>query len=374
MPTYGSPYQKKLFIKRQKMNPVLRIFPIIFSCISLFANSAEYLKNRSFYYPYDLSELPIADWKNPTMDDYALINQTIRANIHRMCQTSEEEREPFTAAKELGWVTYRMRKIQFINIAHPENPPECHTIYFNNDPNRKDKCIVCYLSFSPLDINWPRGIKLMIQALKVANYDGHFMYRIGGWPSLQKNRLKLADVPYAFKPFFLEEARDLGYEKILWIDACIMPLTNLDLIFQWLEQQGFGYFSYGCQMPAVYMNPRKYVMSAMGFHPTRPYRDISSRVVGINTKHARGNTMLDAWLAAAELKIPFCEPNGDQLSFATIVNEMHFLNCEFPATWFQETSGKKISKPRNPRTQLSHQIGIVDATLGEPDLNDIFER
>ncbi len=84
--------------------------------------------------------------------------------------------------------------------------------------------------------------------------------------------------------------------------------------------------------------------------------------------------MLDAWLAAAELKIPFCEPNGDQLSFATIVNEAPFLNCEFPAAWFQETGDKKISKPQNPKAQLSHQIGVGGSELGEPDLNDIFER
>ncbi len=356
------------------MKHIFRILVAISPCISLFANTGEYLNNMSFYYPYELTELPITDWKNPTMEDYALIHKTIQANIHRMCQTPEEERESFTAAKELGWVAHRMRKIQFINIAHPETLPECHTIYFNNDPDKKDKCIICYLSFSPIDINWPRGIKLMIQALKKAKYDGHFMYRIGGWPSLQKDRLKLSDVPYAFKPFFLEEARDLGYEKILWIDACVMPLTNLDPVFDWLQHKGCGYFSYGGPLPAVFMTPRKYVMSAMGFDPQRPYKDISSRVVGINTKHPRGNQMLDAWLAAAELKIPFCEPNGDQLSFATIVNEKHFLDCEFPAAWIQETGGTKISKPLNPRAQLSHQIGVVWSGLGEPDLNDVFEK
>lgn len=46
------------------------------------------------------------------------------------------------------------------------------------------------------------------------------------------------DVPYAFKGCALAQAADLGFETLLWADACIYPLKSLDGLFEKIEKEG----------------------------------------------------------------------------------------------------------------------------------------
>ncbi len=204
----------------------------------------------------------------------------------------------------------------------------------------------------------------MIHKLKRSNFDGHFLYRIGGWPNLAKGRLKFADVPYAFKPFFCEEARDLGYKKILWLDACTFPAKSLDPIFEFLGRKGCCFFAQMWEFSLELMQERGYVMRSLGFNPRRAYRDISSRVVGLNMDHPNGVKLLNGWIQAAEKKVPFLEPSGDQLSFATLVNEYRLLDCELPRNYWQEAGGNAIRFPAPEAPALFyHHYNLLDPAV-----------
>ena len=44
--------------------------------------------------------------------------------------------------------------------------------------------------------------------------------------------------PYAFKIYSIEHARNLGYTSILYIDASIYPIKNIDAVFDHIEEHG----------------------------------------------------------------------------------------------------------------------------------------
>ena len=105
------------------------------------------------------------------------------------------------------------------------------------------------------------------------------------------------------------------------------------------------------------MADRMHVMKAMGFSPRRAYRGMLSQVVGINTSHPSGARVLNGWIQAAEKKVPFLEPSGDQLSFTALINEYGLLHCILPRTYYLSL-GNEMVRPRNSPAILCHQYAI----------------
>jgi hypothetical protein len=217
------------------------IIVLFLFCRAVFASEIEDRLKNCFFNP-PIESLDIADWEHPTIADYWKIQRFFKQKLTGIIEKPISERPFYTDylnTEFYGWLTYRMGRLKLIK--DEEEMPSFHTVYFNNDPEKKDKCVICYAGYpSPgsEQRNYTLGIDLIIQSLKKHNFDGHFIYRIGGWPNIQKGRLRYADVPFAFKPFLFEEVRDLGYKKILWLDSSCVPVKSLDPVFNWIETYG----------------------------------------------------------------------------------------------------------------------------------------
>ena len=46
------------------------------------------------------------------------------------------------------------------------------------------------------------------------------------------------DNPYAFKIYAIEKALSLGYKKILWLDASVYAVKDIEPVWQWLDEKG----------------------------------------------------------------------------------------------------------------------------------------
>lgn len=46
------------------------------------------------------------------------------------------------------------------------------------------------------------------------------------------------DNPYAFKIYTIEKARQAGYDQIIWLDASVFPVKNVEPVFDWLTDKG----------------------------------------------------------------------------------------------------------------------------------------
>lgn len=99
----------------------------------------------------------------------------------------------------------------------------------------------CVVLFSSLDRVYPSYIRSLIEALKEVGFKGSIYYRIGGYPNPNGDEIYLAGVPYAFKLFMLEEARNLGFRYLLWLDASLFPLRNPQPLFELIRSKGVVY-------------------------------------------------------------------------------------------------------------------------------------
>jgi len=99
----------------------------------------------------------------------------------------------------------------------------------------KDQCIVLFCSH---DKKYPNMLKELLKNLEEIGYDGFIWYRIGGYPNPTGEEIQYAGVPYAFKLFMMEEAFNLGFRHVLWLDTAMVPIRNPNLLFDLIRQEG----------------------------------------------------------------------------------------------------------------------------------------
>jgi hypothetical protein len=101
-----------------------------------------------------------------------------------------------------------------------------------------EDCIVLYAS---LDRVYPNYLRTLIQGLDEVGFKGNVYYRIGGYPNPTGEEIRYAGVPYAFKLFMLEEAKNLGFRYLLWLDASLYPIKSITPLIERLHAIGMIY-------------------------------------------------------------------------------------------------------------------------------------
>lgn len=85
----------------------------------------------------------------------------------------------------------------------------------------------CVVSFADSSGSYRKKLQRLEQSLK-GNFDGDFLgftdYKQIGSPTH-------SEIPYAFKPYAIQKAIDLGYEQILWCDSPIYAKQNIQPVF-----------------------------------------------------------------------------------------------------------------------------------------------
>lgn len=314
-------------------------FLIAFIFLSCFGNDNKSKVHR-FYFDPDVTQLPISDWKNPTNKDYQMIQDFLKEK-QKLLKAIPAEDYPYSNLEVNKtfrfWSLYRMSSI--VGIA---DDPEIVIDYLGNDPNQRDKCIICYVTRqrSEKARDYIKGLQWIKKSLKHFNFGGHLYYYIGGWPGLKRGRLKYADVPYGFKPFLFEEARDMGYKNILWLDACTVPVASLSPIFYQMKENGLCILSTGSK----YGNESEYdgfkvLMPDLNLSKDVRYEHFVTQAVGINVSNKKANQLLDEWVVQAEKKLPMVM--GDEVPFLFLVHNLNLQNMRMPKSYCVKTFAEK---------------------------------
>lgn len=101
------------------------------------------------------------------------------------------------------------------------------------------------------------------------------------------------DNMYSFKTYAIEEAFKKGYAYILWLDASMYVIKDLNPIFEEIEKQ--GYFA----QDSGWLNNRFTTPEQKEYFGTDEGKMISSGFVGFNTDDDMGYTLLDNWHQAS---------------------------------------------------------------------------
>jgi hypothetical protein len=96
----------------------------------------------------------------------------------------------------------------------------------------------CIVSFADGTGSYRKKLQRLEQSMK-GNFSGDLLlftdYKEIGSP-------RHDEIPYAFKPYAIQKAIDLGYEQILWCDSPIYAKQNIQPVFDHIEEHGYVFF------------------------------------------------------------------------------------------------------------------------------------
>lgn len=195
---------------------------------------------------------------------------------------------------------------------------EFETVVINSDPSNKERCIISYASYNK---NFIKNIRNMPGNFKKFDFQGHFLYRIGGWPNIAGGSLKLAHVPYAFKVSMFKEAERLGYKQVLWLDTSFRACKNFDVIFDALDVDGYFILTLPYNLTELGSNM---VLHSLDITEEEAKRTnyVAGGIIGINFEHENGRNLLNSWYEAAENLGPFLSPRSDQVALGALAYKL----------------------------------------------------
>lgn len=273
----------------------------------------------------------LRDWLNPDIEDYKILQNYLQ----------------FSPRPELQYLNYprtqwRADRIRNFHLIGDGEAPKFEILYLNNSPSEKKKCIVTYISFNE---EYVSHLNNLIEQLKLIGFDGHLIYRIGGWPATQEGSLEFFDVPYSFKIFSLLEAKHLGYESCLWLDACLFPVKKLDPIFEHIAQHGVFFQT----IPGYPMEDhiQAFATESFGLSLSKflQFTFVSSFTVGLDLTSQRGLNLLDSWYEMVKTrKLGFLSFIPEQAALCTLINELKLLPYASNPNYFAGTANCLISQ------------------------------
>ena len=101
--------------------------------------------------------------------------------------------------------------------------------------NGGNRCVICCVPFNG---KYPQYLQNMKEALQKTGFNGYFLYYLGGFPNPTGKEIQYAGVPYSFKIFAMKEAQQQGFSNVLWLDSALLPLRNIEPLFDRIEKDG----------------------------------------------------------------------------------------------------------------------------------------
>lgn len=177
---------------------------------------------------------------------------------------------------------------------------------FTINMDEKRQCVISFASKGREDYNQAME-RNIIQAKK--HYNGDFLYysldqgnrTVAGElirQGLPENCPPHQVVPYGFKPYLFQEAYNLGYRQILWMDSTVMMMSNPAPVFERMKSKGVvAFHNLGHNLPAWISDK---AVKNTGIDVYQEPTQIMACVVGFDLSHPEGKEIFDEWMALAK--------------------------------------------------------------------------
>lgn len=196
-----------------------------------------------------------------------------------------------------------------------------------------DCCFVSYASYNGI---YPELLLSIKDALEEKGFNGYFYYRIGGFPHPTGRELKYAGVPYCFKPFMMIEAYHLGFQKVIWIDASLLPVQNPEPLFKWLTTHS-GLF-YGGERQVDLLSSLILPQARKALEKIINKQDklgphVCAMLFGLNFQTRQAQKFLDTYYECVAAGTPFLSCFPEEFVFSWIGNGQGLSPGCFPPQW-----------------------------------------
>lgn len=253
----------------------------------------------------------LSDPYHPSLEDYRKIEHYYQYGERPYLETIKK-----CAHVEAKEVEYRIQQLRNFKLVGPNGEMplmELHSI--NVREETKNRCILIYASHNQ---HYPERAFRLLDELRECGYSGHVMLRIGGFPNVSNEGIKLCTVPFTFRIAFFREALQMGFTQILYMDATMHPLTDLSVVFDAMDL--FGYYS--CYTGSGWLAEKRFLAHAEFYKIPLELRSqiyfIQGYVTGLNFTNKKACELFEAWSEVMQTIDEFCSI-GDDHHFSELV-------------------------------------------------------
>ncbi len=206
----------------------------------------------------------------------------------------------------------------------------------------------CLVSFCSFDGVYAQMQEKIPQALEKTGFKGHVLLLTGGFPNPTGKEIQYSGVPYCFKIFSLLEAQKLGFEKVLWVDAALLPLKNPQPIFSWIEQNGC--FFQARKNSSRYLLPQTHsILLEKTGSDMQKLPCIRARLIGLDLASDKAKKLIQDYYDLVELGTPFMSCFPEEFVLGALIGKN-------PQLWPFQTFDKLVKSQRKLHGKNENQI------------------
>lgn len=185
----------------------------------------------------------------------------------------------------------------------------------------------CFVCCTPLFTDRHKASLSMRQSLEDVGFNGYFILLNGGFPNPTGTEMKYVGVPYSFKIFMMLEAKKMGFERVIWLDAACYAVNNPERLFDIVSEDDaiFRSFPPNCFSPNTCENivfPKTIeLLSNLVNRNIRDDTTINSIVFGLNFASPKINDFINEYYEMVKLGLPFLSSFPEEIVFTSIFNK-----------------------------------------------------
>lgn len=230
----------------------------------------------------------VSDMTNPTLEDYRMIESYLqnadRPYLDSLRTTSEFYGWP------LGYLNDRLEQRRNFKLVGPNGEAPVFEVHkMNVTEETKDRCILIFASYNG---SYPRKLRNIVEELRERGFSGTVMIRIGGFPNLSEGGLQFCPFFGVWKNEFIKEALRMGFTKILHLDTSIHPLTDLNSVFESIENTGY-YLLHSNQGVCPYLRYHQHLNYLKRDRTAVPW--LPGYIIGLNFTHPKVVELFYEW-------------------------------------------------------------------------------
>lgn len=270
--------------------------------------------------------IDVAEKEEYMNEDFALIQTQLR---EKKLDEFIDKLYPKDRAFHIPFELIRQRVKRGITatlIDIPNNKLPSKNLYKIGNGGDKNNCIVCCsTSLSSERTCMTTNIK---ESLEKVGFNGYFYLFTGGFPNPTNNELKYAGVPYCFKIFMMLEAKKLGFNKVIWIDAACYAVNNPEPLFDLLDENDVVFRSFPSYMFDSFNDtvfPKTIeLLNKLTNKDIRNDRKINTIVFGLKMNSDKIKKFIEEYYEMVKIGLPFLSYFPEEVVFGSILNKPEY--------------------------------------------------
>jgi hypothetical protein len=148
-----------------------------------------------------------------------------------------------------------------------------------------------------------QGLARLQDSVRAVGFAGEFIpWPPGTYPARCPPHL---DVPFAFKPFCLAEARQSGLELILWLDALCVSVRALDPLFEQIDRRGYLLFRSRGRRLGQWASDEALARFDLSRDEAMSIPEVNAAALGLDVRSSVAREFLERWHEEARQSVAF---------------------------------------------------------------------